>query len=83
MWRRPHQAPLAFELQTRSGVGGRSGSLTKREGSHETPHPIAAAVILLTTPACQVFQPKAKLTVEGTYGPDVKQVNYKLEVGCS
>jgi hypothetical protein len=44
---------------------------------------LLAAVILLTTPACQVFQPKAKLTVEGTYGPDVKQVNYKLEVGCN
>jgi hypothetical protein len=44
---------------------------------------LTAAVVLLVTPACQLFQPKAKLTVEGSYGPDVKQVNYKLEVGCS
>ncbi|MEO2089468.1 MAG: hypothetical protein ABGY75_08225 [Gemmataceae bacterium] len=44
---------------------------------------LMAAVVLLTAPACQLFQPKAKLTVEGTYGPDVKQVNYKLELGCS
>lgn len=43
---------------------------------------LAAFAVLLVTPACQVFQPKAKLTVEGSYGPDVKQVNYKLEVGC-
>lgn len=43
---------------------------------------LAAVVVLLATPACHLYQPKAKLTVEGTHGPDVQQVNYKLEVKC-
>jgi hypothetical protein len=41
---------------------------------------LAAVAALLGAAACMCVQPKAKLTVEGTHGPEVKQVSYKLEV---
>lgn len=41
---------------------------------------LLAAGVLLTTPACQTLQPRAKLVVEAPARLD--QVTYKLEVTC-